>query len=134
MSTERLDALINEAERLARLTREQIKLVVAETKAISPDATVSAEVAPPVDLEAILREEADLAAVAFMSDRLRQRRPMKLPAMSATVLPFVRDRRGVTSIEYSVLAAGIALAIVAIVSSVGGTLGNAFQNIAAYLG
>ncbi|MGY4403940.1 Flp family type IVb pilin [Bradyrhizobium sp. USDA 3315] len=74
------------------------------------------------------------AKSSLSPDRMRQRRPLRLPATGAVILPLARDQRGVTPIEYSVLAAGIALAIVAIVSNVGGTLGNAFQNIAAYLG
>ncbi|MGY3584324.1 Flp pilus assembly pilin Flp [Bradyrhizobium sp. USDA 4341] len=119
MST-RLDDLLNEAERLARLTREQVRLVAQET----------------ADLAAIDRMRQSLAGGDVIPFPLNRscRTWLKRRPLNGVVLPFVRNTQGVTSIEYSVLCAGIGLAIIAIVSSLGGTLGASFQSIAAYLG
>lgn len=42
---------------------------------------------------------------------------------------FVKDESGATAIEYGLIAAGIAVAIITIVSSVGGTLSGIFTNV-----
>jgi pilus assembly protein Flp/PilA len=46
---------------------------------------------------------------------------------------FVRDERGATAIEYGLLAAGIAGAIIAVVASVGTSLNSTFSSISSQL-
>ncbi len=54
--------------------------------------------------------------------------------MNSSVLRFLRDESGATAIEYSLIAAGISIVIVAAVNSVGGTLSNTFSNVSSQLG
>ena len=42
---------------------------------------------------------------------------------------FLQDETGATAIEYGLIAAGIAVAIIAIVNTLGGTLNGVFKNI-----
>jgi pilus assembly protein Flp/PilA len=42
---------------------------------------------------------------------------------------FVSDRSGATAIEYSMIAAGIALVIVAVVNGIGTTLNTTFSSV-----
>ena len=42
---------------------------------------------------------------------------------------FLEDESGATAIEYSILAGGIALVIVAVVNSIGSTLNTDFSNV-----
>ena len=42
---------------------------------------------------------------------------------------FVKDESGATAIEYGLIAAGISLAIIAIVNTLGGTLSAKFTSI-----
>ncbi len=42
---------------------------------------------------------------------------------------FLRDQRGATAIEYGLIAAGIAVAIIAVVNSLGGQLENTYSTI-----
>jgi pilus assembly protein Flp/PilA len=46
-----------------------------------------------------------------------------------TVMRFLKDQSGATAIEYALIAAGIALAIVAGVNGVGTSLGSKFTSI-----
>jgi pilus assembly protein Flp/PilA len=46
-----------------------------------------------------------------------------------TVLNFLSDESGATAIEYGLIAAGISLAIIAIVNTLGGTLNTKFTDI-----
>ena len=46
---------------------------------------------------------------------------------------FVKDESGATAIEYGLIAAGIALAVIAIVNGIGTKLNTAFSNINANL-
>jgi pilus assembly protein Flp/PilA len=46
-----------------------------------------------------------------------------------TVLNFLSDESGATAIEYGLIAAGISLAIIAIVNTLGGTLNTRFTEI-----
>ena len=50
-------------------------------------------------------------------------------AARATVLKFRADKRGVTALEYGLIAALIAVAIVAAVTSVGSSLKSTFTQI-----
>ena len=47
---------------------------------------------------------------------------------------FVRDQSGATAIEYGLIAAGISVAIITVVNSIGGQLKNTFNNISTNLG
>ena len=53
--------------------------------------------------------------------------------MSNVLLRFVKDEVGATAIEYSLIAAGIALVIVAAVNSIGPILKGTFTTVAAGL-
>ena len=49
--------------------------------------------------------------------------------MKRTFLNFLSDESGATAIEYGLIAAGIALAIIAIVNGLGGTVSSKFTDI-----
>jgi pilus assembly protein Flp/PilA len=46
---------------------------------------------------------------------------------------FLRDQNGATAIEYGLIAAGISIAIVAVVGSVGTSLNNTFTSVSTAL-
>jgi pilus assembly protein Flp/PilA len=50
-----------------------------------------------------------------------------------TLLRFVRDERGATAIEYGLIAAGIAVAIIAAVQGLGTSLNNTFTSVSTAL-
>jgi pilus assembly protein Flp/PilA len=45
------------------------------------------------------------------------------------LLRFMRDESGATAIEYGLIAAGISIAIIAIVKTIGGTLNTKFTSV-----
>jgi len=47
---------------------------------------------------------------------------------------FLRDERGATAIEYGLIAAGISVAIIAVVNTLGGQLSNTFSNVSTQMG
>jgi pilus assembly protein Flp/PilA len=47
----------------------------------------------------------------------------------STILRFVRDEKGATAIEYGLIAAGISIAIIAVVQSVGSSLNTTFTSV-----
>ena len=47
---------------------------------------------------------------------------------------FVRDTSGATAIEYGLIAAGISVAIIATVNTLGGQLQNTFTSVSTQLG
>jgi pilus assembly protein Flp/PilA len=49
--------------------------------------------------------------------------------MKAIIKRFIKEENGVTAIEYGLIAGLIAVAIVAGVTSIGGSLGNMFTNL-----
>ena len=49
--------------------------------------------------------------------------------MRNLVSRFLRDESGATAIEYGLIAAGIAVAIIAMVQTLGGTLNGVFTNV-----
>lgn len=53
--------------------------------------------------------------------------------MKRTFLRFLSDESGATAIEYGLIAAGIALAIIAVVNGLGTTLNTKFTDINASL-
>jgi pilus assembly protein Flp/PilA len=46
---------------------------------------------------------------------------------------FLRDQRGATAIEYGLIAAGVAVAIIAVVNSLGGELENTYSTVSSDL-
>ncbi|GAB4525747.1 MAG: hypothetical protein Kow00133_14470 [Amphiplicatus sp.] len=50
--------------------------------------------------------------------------------MKALINRFLNDEEGATAIEYGLIAALIAVAIIAAISLVGNNLGNTFNNVA----
>lgn len=50
--------------------------------------------------------------------------------MRTSIARFVKDESGATAIEYGLIAAGIAVAIITAVGTVGGNLSTLFTNIA----
>ena len=53
--------------------------------------------------------------------------------LTATVLRFFRDEAGATAIEYSIIAGGLSIVIVAAVQGLGSSLNTTFTSIAAAL-
>ena len=49
--------------------------------------------------------------------------------MKRTLLSFLSDESGATAIEYGLIAAGISLAIIAVVNGLGTTLNDKFTSI-----
>ena len=49
--------------------------------------------------------------------------------MMAFIKRFLADQSGATAIEYGLIAAGISVAIIAVVSTVGGSLVTTFTNV-----
>jgi pilus assembly protein Flp/PilA len=52
-----------------------------------------------------------------------------MEAALGTVLKFLSDESGATAIEYGLIAAGIALAIIAIVNGLGTNLNGVFNSV-----
>jgi pilus assembly protein Flp/PilA len=53
--------------------------------------------------------------------------------MKATILRFIRNESGATAIEYGLIAAGISVAIIAVVQGLGTNLNNTFQSVSTAL-
>ena len=51
-----------------------------------------------------------------------------------SVMKFVKNESGATAIEYGLIAAGISVAIIAVVNSLGSTLKTTFNTISTNLG
>jgi pilus assembly protein Flp/PilA len=49
--------------------------------------------------------------------------------MKSQLLRFMRDTSGATAIEYGLIAAGISVAIIAVVNALGGQLNNTFSAV-----
>jgi pilus assembly protein Flp/PilA len=54
--------------------------------------------------------------------------------MKSLLLRFARDTSGATAIEYGLIAAGISVAIIAVVNALGGQLQNTFSSVSGQLG
>ncbi|MEW6645399.1 MAG: Flp family type IVb pilin [Pseudomonadota bacterium] len=54
--------------------------------------------------------------------------------MKQVLLRFVADERGATAVEYGLIAAGIALAIIVVVGTLGTNVGGKFSSIKSNLG
>jgi pilus assembly protein Flp/PilA len=57
----------------------------------------------------------------------------ELSSMKNLVSRFVKDESGATAIEYGLIAAGIALAIITVVNNLGTTLNSKFTSISSSL-
>ena len=53
--------------------------------------------------------------------------------MTNLIARFVKDESGATAIEYGLIAAGIALAIITVVQTIGGTLNTKFGELSTKL-
>jgi pilus assembly protein Flp/PilA len=53
--------------------------------------------------------------------------------MKTSVLRFVKDESGATAIEYGLIAAGISVAIIAVVNGIGTKLNTSFGSISTQL-
>jgi pilus assembly protein Flp/PilA len=51
-----------------------------------------------------------------------------------TLIEFAKDESGATAIEYGLIAAGISVAIIAVLNSLGGQLKKTFSNVSTQLG
>jgi pilus assembly protein Flp/PilA len=49
--------------------------------------------------------------------------------MTNSVMRFLKDERGATAIEYGLIAAGISIAIIAVVQSLGTSLNTTFTSV-----
>ena len=49
------------------------------------------------------------------------------------LMSFMRDQSGATAIEYGLIAAGISVAIIAVVNSIGTTLNTKFHSVSSQL-
>jgi pilus assembly protein Flp/PilA len=58
---------------------------------------------------------------------------MRLGASVGSVLKFLRDESGATAIEYGVIAAGIAVAIITVLKGVGTKLNTTFTSVSSAL-
>jgi len=47
----------------------------------------------------------------------------------STILSFIRDEKGATAIEYGLIAAGISVAIITVVASLGSSLNTTFTSV-----
>ena len=54
--------------------------------------------------------------------------------MRSWLFRFLRDQSGATAIEYGLIAAGISVAIIGVVNTLGGQLSNTFSNVSTSLG
>ena len=54
--------------------------------------------------------------------------------MKTLLARFAKDESGATAIEYGLIAAGISVAIITVVNSIGGQLKNTFNNVSTQLG
>jgi pilus assembly protein Flp/PilA len=62
-----------------------------------------------------------------MFPRVRQRPEEML--VTKTILRFICDETGATAIEYGLIAAGISIAIIAVVAGVGSSLNTTFTSV-----
>jgi pilus assembly protein Flp/PilA len=69
------------------------------------------------------------AGVARMTAQTHLVSKLKGDIMTATLSRFVRDESGATAIEYGLIAAGIAVAIIAAVNAVGTALNTTFTAV-----
>ena len=61
-------------------------------------------------------------------------RGTKGSAMKNLISAFLKDESGATAIEYALIAAGISIAIITVVSTLGSKLNTIFTNITTKLG
>jgi pilus assembly protein Flp/PilA len=64
-----------------------------------------------------------------VNDPFANRGPKESSPMKTLASRFVKDESGATAIEYGLIAAGISVAIIAVVNGIGGTLNAKFTSI-----
>ena len=71
------------------------------------------------------------ATKAGLKTARRRKRPSLVPAIrkSKRMMPFLKDESGATSIEYGLIAAGISVAIIAVVNGLGTQLNVTFTKV-----
>lgn len=69
-----------------------------------------------------------------LKNNTRYNRYMEYPDMKHLVARFVREESGATAIEYGLIAAGISVAIILAVQTLGGQLNTTFGTIETKLG
>jgi pilus assembly protein Flp/PilA len=60
--------------------------------------------------------------------------PIKELSMKNVLAKFLKDDSGATAIEYGLIAAGISVAIIAVVNGLGSKLNTTFQSVSDQLG
>jgi pilus assembly protein Flp/PilA len=70
----------------------------------------------------------------FCKTELRQPQWIRSNTMKNLVKRFVKDECGATAIEYGLIAAGISVAIIAVVNSLGSQLKTTFSTVTTQLG
>ena len=66
-------------------------------------------------------------------DRRRQRSDTGALSITSLVTRFAKDESGATAIEYGLIAAGISVAIITVVNTLGSQLKSTFTNISSQL-
>jgi pilus assembly protein Flp/PilA len=86
-----------------------------------------------------LRQPADLSASIlevrcqwFTTAQPAKQNPQECP-MKKLILRFLNDHGGATAIEYGLIAAGISIAIIAVVNTIGTILNTTFSSISSQL-
>lgn len=68
-----------------------------------------------------------------LGDNRRGAMPAEETDMLRLIDSFVRDESGATAIEYGLIAAGISVAIIAVVNSLGSQLNTTFSSVSSQL-
>lgn len=58
---------------------------------------------------------------------------LKVPTVTKLVVRFLKDESGATAIEYGLIAAGVSLAVIGVVSNLGAKLKSTFSSISTQL-
>jgi pilus assembly protein Flp/PilA len=74
--------------------------------------------------------EIRLAATQLVGNRASR---VKEEHMSRVIMEFAKDESGATAIEYGLIAAGISVAIIAVVNSLGSQLKTTFSTVTSQL-
>jgi len=80
-------------------------------------------------------DESSIEEVKSVTTRRRYKHPVSTedPIMTTLVLRFLADDTGATAIEYGLIAAGIAVAIIATVQALGTNLNTTFSTVSTSL-
>jgi pilus assembly protein Flp/PilA len=70
-----------------------------------------------------------IAGSSTLVQQFHETEPPEEAGLKRTLLNFLSDQSGATAIEYGLIAAGIALAIIAVVNGLGSNLNDKFTSI-----